>query len=71
MRAVFNKKIPMVLDELERIKNAGDQKNYEHDLTLAFWFAIHIEDLAMAQALIEREFLLKQLVACALIHKKG
>ena len=36
-----------------------------------FWFAIHLENLELAQALLEKEFLLKQLVACALINKKG
>lgn len=46
-------------------------KQYELDLTLAFWFAIHLEDLKTAQALMEEEFLLKQLVACALINRKG
>ena len=44
-------------------------KQYELDLTLAFWFAVHMEDLPTAQALMQEEFLLKQLVACALINK--
>ena len=46
-------------------------KQYELDLTLAFWFAMHLEDIETARALMEEEFLLKQLVACALINKKG
>jgi hypothetical protein len=41
------------------------------DLTLAFWFAIHLEDLKTAQLLMQQEFLLKQLVACALLSKNG
>jgi hypothetical protein len=41
------------------------------DLTLAFWFAIHLEDSSTAQLLMQEEFLLKQLVACALLSKKG
>jgi hypothetical protein len=61
----------MVLDELESIKRSGQQKAYEHDLTLVFWFAVHLENLGLAQALLENEFLLKQLVACALMNKKG
>ena len=44
-------------------------KQYELDLTLAFWFAVHLEDLPTAQILMKEEFLLKQLVACALINK--
>jgi len=61
----------LVLEELQIIKNSGQQKIYEHDLTLVFWFAIHLENLELAQALLDKEFLLKQLVACALINKKG
>lgn len=38
---------------------------------MAFWFAIHLEDLASARLLMQEEFLLKQLVACALLNKKG
>lgn len=46
-------------------------KNYEHDLTFAFWFSLHLEDLKMAQTLLESDKSLKQLVACAIINKKG
>jgi hypothetical protein len=34
-------------------------KQYELELTLAFWFAIHLEDLASARLLMQEEFLLK------------
>ena len=34
-------------------------KQYELDLTLAFWFAVHLEDLPTAQILMKEEFLLK------------
>ena len=40
-------------------------------MTLCFWFAIHLEDLNLAQALLGQEFLLKQLVACALMNQKN
>ena len=36
-----------------------------------FWFAIHLEDLKLVQTLLEKEYLLKQLVACALLSKYG
>lgn len=45
-------------------------KQYEHDITLVFWFAIHLENLDLAQLLLDKEFLLKQLVACALMNRK-
>jgi hypothetical protein len=60
-----------VLTELDIIKSDTDKKNYEHDLTLVFWFAVHLEDFNMVTALVNREFLLKQLVTCALLNKKG
>jgi hypothetical protein len=32
---------------------------------------VHLEDLSTARILMQEEFLLKQLVACALINKRG
>ena len=40
-------------------------------VTLAFWFAVHLEDLTLAQYLLNKENFIKQLVACALINRKG
>lgn len=60
-----------VIQEIRNIKNTCSLKQYELDLTLAFWFAVHLEDLPTASALLEEDFLLKQLVACALFNKKG
>lgn len=57
--------------ELNRDKESKSTKQFELDMTLAFWFAVHLEDLPTAQALMKNEFILKQLVACALLNKKG
>lgn len=42
------------------------KKKYENELTLAFWFACHQEDINTAQLLINEEFFIKILVATAL-----
>lgn len=38
---------------------------------MVFWFAVHLEELGIAQRLVADDRSLKQLVACALISKKG
>jgi len=38
---------------------------------MAFWFAVHLEDVNICKHLVHREFLLKQMVACALMNKYG
>ncbi len=48
-----------VLIELKNLKDANNMKQYEHDLTLVFWFVVHLEDLNLAQTLLLNEFLLK------------
>lgn len=60
-----------MIENLKDLKGSSTIKQFELDLTLAFWFAIHLEDLKAANELLEQEFLLKQLVACALLTKKG
>ncbi len=32
---------------------------------MAFWFAIHLEDVKIASILLEDQYLLKQLIICA------
>ena len=50
-----------------KLKMQEDQrKKYENELTLAFWFACHQEDINTAQLLINEEFFIKILVATAL-----
>jgi hypothetical protein len=71
LKYCFTRNGPKVLDEILKIKRTESVKQYELDLTLAFWFAIHLEDLKTVQVLMQQEFLLKQLVACALLSKKG
>ena len=71
LQAGFNRQTNRVVSEIRKLKETSSVKQYELDLTLAFWFAIHLEDLKTAQALMEEEFLLKQLVACAIINRKG
>ena len=71
LKFCFVRNGPKVLDEILKIKHTESVKQYELDLTLAFWFAIHLEDLKTVQVLMQQEFLLKQLVACALLSKKG
>jgi hypothetical protein len=56
------------MQELDKIKVTEETKTYEHELTLVFWFATHLENLQIAGSLMTREFLLKQLVACALMN---
>lgn len=69
LRAGFAKNTKKVVNEIRLAKATMSAKQYELDMTLAFWFAVHMEDLPTAQALMQEEFLLKQLVACALINK--
>lgn len=45
LMAVFQRSKEAMLQELKNIKNTVNQRTYEQDLTLAFWFAIHLEDL--------------------------
>ena len=45
--------------DLDKLKVATTLKQYEHDLTLVFWFALHLEDLPLVKALLNQEFLLK------------
>jgi hypothetical protein len=40
--------VDATVQELAKNKKSGQPKLYEHDLTLAFWFAIHLEDLRLA-----------------------
>jgi hypothetical protein len=56
---VYQKNLNGLLNELDRIKTSEETKTYEHDITLVFWFAIHLENLNIAGALVKREFLLK------------
>ena len=59
LRAGFARNTKKVVDEIRSSKASLSAKQYELDLTLAFWFAIHMEDLETAQALMSEEFLLK------------
>lgn len=65
---MFSKNLTALMQELDRMKVTEEIKTYEHELTLVFWFATHLEDLKIASALMNREFLLKQLVACSLMN---
>ena len=57
--AGFLKDSQRVLSELRVIRDTQSMKQYELDLTLAFWFAVHLEDLPTARVLMQEEFLLK------------
>lgn len=59
MTAIFHRNIDAALEELNISKKSGQTKQYDHDLTLAFWFAIHLEDLRLAQTLVAEAHLLK------------
>ena len=52
LQAVFEHNIPAVMTELEIIKEHETKRNYEHWLTLVFWFATHLEDYNMALSLV-------------------
>lgn len=67
MQAAYQKNVEQVLEDLDGIKKSSSQKAYEHDITLCFWFAVHLEDLELVQGLLEKEMLVKQLVACAFV----
>jgi hypothetical protein len=57
--------------ELDKLKRKLDKREYNHELILAFWFAVHLEDRDMARSMMEDEQLLKQLVLCAYMYAKG
>jgi hypothetical protein len=45
LQAGFNRQTNRVVSEIRKLKETSSVKQYELDLTLAFWFAIHLEDL--------------------------
>ena len=44
---------------------AEEKKDMEHDMILAFWLAIHFELVEIADLISQREYVLKQFIACA------
>jgi len=52
LKYCFVRNGPKVLDEILQIKRSESVKQYELDLTLAFWFSIHLEDLKTVQVLM-------------------
>ena len=51
-----------MVEELDRLKVTLEPKQYDHQVTIAFWFAIHLEIEEIVSALIKREILLKKIV---------
>lgn len=65
----FQRNTTGVLNYLTKLKLQEDQRKlYENELTLAFWFACHLEDLDTAQVLVNEEYFLKLIVATAFLQ---
>jgi hypothetical protein len=65
--AIYQGDFETVIQELDAIKQSLPLREYEHEVTLCFWLAVHCEDLSIVQLLLEREFVLKQLVATSMV----
>jgi len=50
-----------------RLADASEEEKLEleHDMILAFWFAIHLEDADITNVICEKDYMLKQFIACA------
>mmetsp|Transcript_23322 Transcript_23322/g.22953 ORF Transcript_23322/g.22953 Transcript_23322/m.22953 type:complete len:127 (+) Transcript_23322:155-535(+) len=66
LRQIFLKNGKKMMEELKKIKEVASEKDFNYELTMAFWFAVHLEDLELASILVDSSILLKQLVICAL-----
>ena len=52
-----------ILDaDLMMTKRSQPRGKYEYDLMLVFWLAVHLENLEIVQALVDREPIIKKLV---------
>jgi len=77
LKEIYKKDTRGTLKELDILKRTlveGGQRDhhksrqYDYEITLAFWFALHSENLEIANKLLKRELLLRKLVVA--IQKK-
>jgi hypothetical protein len=59
LRNIFTHEQQAVLNEIDTQRDTFKQSDYEHNIIIAFWFAIHLEDYELTQQLVMREFILK------------
>lgn len=67
---MFQKNLPNLLAELEKLKENEDEEDFQHWLLLVFWFVTHLEQFEMAERLLDQYRMIKKLVACALQKKR-
>jgi len=50
-----------------RLNDYSEEEKLEvdHDMILAFWFAIHLEEVEMTNTICKDDYMLKQFIACA------
>ena len=71
MKLIFDRKSAKAYEELIELRNEKHwEKEYEHDLMLAFWLAIHREDLYLIEKLINWDIQLRYLVTLAVKRRK-
>ena len=51
------------------MKDGVTDKEHEHDLIVAFWFAVHMENIEIARHILKSNIYIKQLVTLALFRK--
>jgi selenocysteine lyase/cysteine desulfurase len=73
LKEIFLGNSESALNLLAKLWNEKDKmwlNDFEHDALLAFWLAIHKEDLIIAQNIINRDFGFRQIATLAM-HRKN
>lgn len=71
LRSIFEGNTEAALEQLEEVRQGKTWLyGYEHDLIMAFWLAIHKENIEIAKTLIDWEPSLRYYVTLAIKRKK-
>eukprot|EP00347_Sterkiella_histriomuscorum_P022855 403336899 len=69
LKTIFLKDSVGTLELLEKLKIDLSRTDYEHDLVVAFWFAVHNENFEIARHILNSNIYIRQLVTLALFKK--
>ena len=67
--SIFLRENSTFVDDMDLIKSRKQRKDYEHDLILAFWFAVDQKNVEMIKHIMCQDQYIRQLVALAMHNK--
>ncbi|CDW78613.1 UNKNOWN [Stylonychia lemnae] len=60
-----------VLEQIENQKQSSTRSDFEHDLVISFWYAVHQENFEIARHILNQNIYIRQLVTLALFKKNS